>query len=79
MTRHDTVGNHNVLAESRRCGFQRDTIVVRVSRHATYNDVVTTVQIECVVVIVVAIYDTNAVNPDAVTSQIVLHPASAIT
>ena len=78
MTRHNTVSYHNVLAESRRCGFQCDTVVVRISRYSTYDDIVTAVQIKCIVVVVVSIHDMDAINAYTVTSQIVLHPTSTI-
>ena len=78
MTRYDTVSYHNVLTKSRRCGLQCDTVVIRICRYATYNDVVTAIQIECIVVVVVSVHDTNAINAYTVASQIVLHPASAI-
>ena len=78
MAGHLAIRNLDVLAESGRGGLQRDTIVVGIGNHIGDRDCVTTVQVECIVVVIVAVEDLDAIDDKAVASQIVLHPATTV-
>ena len=78
MAGHLAIRNLDVLAESGRGGLQRDTIVVGIGNHIGDRDFVTTVQVECIVVIIVAVEDLDAIDDKTVASQIVLHPATTV-
>ena len=79
MAGHLAIRNLDVLAESGRGGLQRDTIVVGIGNHMGDRDFVTTVQVECIVVIIVAVEDLDAIDDKTVASQIVLHPTTSMT
>ena len=76
---HHTVSNDNVLAESGRRGLQRDAVVVRVGYHTTHNDVVTAIQVQRIIIIIVTVHDLDTVDSYTVAGQIVLHPTAAVT
>ena len=78
MTRHDAVGYAHILAEPGRSRLQRDAVVVGVGNDTRHHHLMTAVQIEGVVVVVVAVQHLDAVNPQPVAGQVVLHPATAV-
>ena len=78
MAGHLAIRNLDVLAESGRGGLQRDTIVVGIGNHIGDRDFVTTVQVECIVVVIVAVEDLDTINDKTIASQIVLHPATTV-
>ena len=78
MAGQHAVADADVFAETWRGALQRDTIVVAVGNDTPDNDFMTTVDIQRVVVIVVAIEHLDAVYAHTVASQIVLHPATRV-
>ena len=78
VTAHHAVGDTDVLAQLRRCGFQRDAVVIGVGHDIRHNHIMTAVQVERIVVVVVAVIHLDAADMQTVTGQIVLHPAAAV-
>ena len=78
VARHHAVGYADVLAEPWRGALQGDAIVVAVGHHAPDDDVVASVQVECVVVVVVAVDHLDVLDVQAVAGQVVLHPSAAV-
>ena len=78
MTRHHTVSDANVLTEAGRSALQRDGIVVAVGYHPPHDHVVTAVQVEGIVVIVITVLHLDALYLHSVAGQIMLHPAAAV-
>ena len=79
MARHHAVGNADVLAKARRRALQRDGIVVAVGPQVADQHVVAAVEVEGVVVVVVAVFHLDAVDAQAVAGQVMLHPATAVS
>ena len=78
MAAHHAIWNADILTEPGWRTLQRDTIIVRIAYHITHHHFMTPVQIECIVIIVVAIDDSNSINHHTITRQPMLHPASWI-
>ena len=76
MAAHHTVGHADVLARPWRRALERDAIVVAVGHHAGHHHVVTTVKVEGIVVVVVAVEHLDVGNPHPVARQVMLHPAT---
>ena len=66
VARHHTVADSDVFAQSWRRAFQRDAVVVAVGYHPLHDDLVTTVQVQRVVVVVVAVLHLDAYYLQAV-------------
>ena len=78
MAADHAVRDADILAEPGRRRLQRDAVIIGVGYHVCHNDIMTTVQVEGIVVVVVAVQHPDAVDAHAVTGQVVLHPASAV-
>ena len=78
MARYHAVADADILAKARRGRFQGDAVVVAIRHDASHNHLVTAVNIQSVVVIIVAIEHLDAVDSHAVAGQIVLHPAAGV-
>ena len=78
MARHDAVGYTHILAKPGRSRLQRDAVVVGVGYNTRHHHLMTAIQIEGVVVVVVTVQHLDTVNPQPVAGQVVLHPAAAV-
>ena len=78
MTGQHAVADADILAEAGRSALERDAIIVGVGQQATHHHIVTAINIERVVVVVIAIVHLDILYPHAVASQIVLHPATGV-
>ena len=78
MARYHAVGNANILAEAWRGALQCDGIIVGIGKHIAYHHFMASVEVEGIVVVVVAVEHLYAVNLHTVASQIVLHPATGV-
>ena len=76
MTRHHAVADTDILTQTGRRTLQRDTIVVGVGYHALNDNIMTAVKVERIIIVVVAIENLDAFYLQAVTGQIMLHPAT---
>ena len=63
---------------SQRRGLQRDGIVVGIGYHAPYDDFVTAVDVEGIVIVVIAVEHLDSLNLQTVAGQIMLHPTAAV-
>jgi len=78
MAGQHAVADADILAETWRGALQRDAIVVAIGHDAPDDDLMTAVDIQRVVIVVVAIKHLDAVYFHAVTGQVVLHPATRV-
>ena len=76
MAAHHAVCDSDVLAEPWRGALQRNAVVVGVADHVAHRHLMAAVQVERIIIVVVAVDDRDAVNLHAVAGQPVLHPAS---
>ena len=65
MTAYHTVADADILAESGRGGFQCDAIVIAVGDHPSHDDLMTAVNVEGVVIVVVPVKHHDAVDAEA--------------
>ena len=75
---HHAVADADVLAQSRRSALQGDAVVVAIGQHALHNDLMTAVQVERIVVVVVAVEHLDVLYFQSVAGQVVLHPAARV-
>ena len=78
MTAYHTVADADILTESGRGGLQCDAIVIAVGDHSSHDDLMTAVDVEGIVIVVVPVKHLDAVDAEAVASQEVLHPTTAV-
>ena len=78
MAGYHTVRDADILAEAGRGGFQGDAVVVAIGYDAPDDDVVTAIDVERVIIVVVAIEHLDAVDTHTVAGQIMLHPAARV-
>ena len=78
MAGQHAVTDADILAETWRGALQRDAIIVAIGYDALDDDLMTAVDIQGIVIVVVAIEHLDAVYSHAVTSQVVLHPATRV-
>ena len=68
----------DILAQARRCALECDAVIVRVGDEVRYHHVVTSIEIERIVVKVVTVIDLHAVDAQTVASEVVLHPTRRV-
>ena len=78
VTGDDAVADTDVFAETWRGGFKGNAVIVGICHHSGDGYLVASVQIKGIVVIVVAVEYFDTVDSEAVASQIVLHPTTAV-
>ena len=78
MTRYHTVADTDILAETWRGRFQGDAVIVAIGQDTLDNDLMTAIDIQCIVVVVVAIEHLDVLYPHTVASQIMLHPTTRV-
>ena len=78
MARYHAIGNKDVFAEPGRGAFQCDAIIIRIHQQPLDENPATTVNIEAVVVVVIAVIYLEVLNPHMETGQIMLHPATRV-
>ena len=79
MARYHTIADTHVFTKTGRGALQRNTIVVTISYHTTHNHLMTAINIQCIVIIVITIKNLDSIDIQAVASQVMLHPAARIT
>ena len=78
MTGNHAVTDADILAEAWRGTLQRDTIIIAIGYDALDDDLMTTIDIQCIVIVIVAIEHLDAVYSHSVAGQVVLHPTTRV-
>ena len=78
MARHHAVADADILAQTWRGALERDAVVITVSHHAFHHHVMASVDVEGVVVVIVAVENLDTIDAQPVASQVVLHPTAGV-